>query len=294
MSVFDSIKKVFLKTDKAKGGSSLANNQPATKTVSGSTVLKTDSLNIANQEKLQQALKLGPAGQSKEAMQLVLSVLQDVPDNQQALGLAETILNTGYNSLGWLLINDPLLDSLFAQCSKCGAFWPVNPMYRFAGSVHISNPVGGKCPDCGKVLCRNCAVNEFGSLSCPNHEGAKRTMQPVLNPTGRQRRVTARSSKKNLAHAIILRQSPEPPRIAGYLTIVLEASCSEALTDKALITFQMYDSEITETAIIAFLSIQKITKNWPNYLDANKYEVNFEKFNDPDGGLCTLIRVYYS
>lgn|GEM_PF-4656537 len=300
MSFLSSIKKVFSKKSPSSPEQSRTPapppvvSQKTSPPATGSISKNNSQLSPANLEKYQQALKLGPGGQPAEAMKLVLSIMEEAPGNADVSSLAETILYAGYNQLGWMLINDPLLDPYFAQCARCGTFWPINPMYKMAAGLHISNPAGGKCDECGTVLCRNCAINNSGSLSCPNHGARTPIMKAVLYPTGRKRKVSPRSSVKKLAHAIILRQPPEPPRMAGFVLTILEAACSEALTDGGEISCRIYPGEVNETAVATYLMLQQTMSGWPNYLDSAKYEVNYGNFTDPDGGTSAVIRVYFS
>lgn len=293
MSLFDAIKKAITKR-KSRKPVSLTDNVdktiPSAKTPSFAPQDQ-NTLSTEHKEKLAQALQLGQAGSSREAMKLVLGVMEAGNINDEVINLAGTILYTGYNELDWLLKNDYLLDSLFSQCDQCNVFWPINPMYKFAKSVHISNPVGAICTECSKVYCRECAKNISGVLFCPIHGIG---LSPITSPTGRKRYVAERSSQKKLAHVIIVRNYPEPPRIPGYIRIMLESTCSAALTDQPLITFQMSHQKLDASNITVFLIVEQKMSNWPDYLDEKKYEVTFGNHTDPDGGEATVICVYFA
>ncbi len=243
------------------------------------------------QNKLSEANSLGQSGKPQEAMIMILKILEKEPANSSALELAARVLISGGESISKTISQDPLLDSLYAQCAKCGNSWLVDPLYKaFSGRMFITNPAGGKCLKCGKIYCRNCAGHSGIGLTCPDGHS---TLDPISEPNGRKRKIAARSSPKKLAQVAILRHAPDVLRPAGYIQLILESSCSEAFTDNAGISYQLQDKAPEQMDILAFLSIKGTINGWPNYLDTDKFDISYNTLTDSDSGKCTLVTVYY-
>jgi HEAT repeat protein len=259
--------------------------------VSKAALSPTESAEQSETEKmLSEASALAQSGKTQQAMILILKVLEKEPTNSRALDLAATVLMSGGASISQTITKDPLLDDLFAQCAKCGTSWVVNPIYKHTARLLVTNPAGGICPTCGKIFCRNCAAGSGTGLACPNDH---RNLNPISEPNGRKREIAPRSNPKKLALAAILRHAPDVPRPAGYIQLILESSCSEALTDKAVISYQLQDKAPEQMGILAFLSIKGKINGWPDYLDTEKYDILYNTLTDGDGGRCTLVKVYY-
>ena len=242
--------------------------------------------------RLQEALNLGQAGDYNTSLTLILQLLEDDPNNSEALNLAQTVLSIGDSNVAQSIRKDPLLDSVFAQCDKCDTSWVVDPTYKDAKRLVITNPAGGQCSRCGKVFCRNCAPSKDGGLICPNLQDENHKLDPVINPNGRTRRYVApRSRSERIEHVVVFLYPPPPPRLAGYSQIVLESMCSEALIDDARISMQVLE-EINTQTILVYLNLQGKANGWPDYLDQNKYEILHRDFDGPDGNKGVLVSVY--
>ncbi|MDP8219356.1 MAG: hypothetical protein P9M03_11600 [Candidatus Theseobacter exili] len=167
-------------------------------------------------EPLQESIdKAESAFQEKDfnsALKYLLEALDISPENNIAHDLTMNILYLGMSSsspcpISKGLLNDPILDPFFAECSNCQRFWAVNPFFEKAASLTVLNPVGGTCVQCNKVLCRNCIKSINGIITCPD---CGKRVSPLKTPNGRTRKVNIQSSK-NKPCAVLLFKSPTSP-----------------------------------------------------------------------------------
>ena len=117
------------------------------------------------QARINEAQNLFSANKYNDAMDQVIAVLDYQSENEDALNLAASIMLLGLRGssedpIRSSISNDPLLDNLFNQCNSCHRTWPGNPMYSLMENVFVTNPAGGRCPNCKKVWCRSCASSD--------------------------------------------------------------------------------------------------------------------------------------
>ena len=244
--------------------------------------------------KLREAEKLAQGGNPNEGMKIILQILENDNKNKEALESAKLIVGIEHDKIYNSILSDPLLDPIFAQCAKCGRTWSINPLFAQMNKsrLFVTNAIGGICPKCKNVYCRECAEKKGGHLACPNHRFGKPNLDILTIPNGRLNRYRAqRSRPKRLAHVVIFCYSPGPPRLPGYVQIILENMCSEAFTDRSRISAEIYD-EIDITTVMAFLSVRGQINGWPDYLNQEKFEIYTNDFEDPDGGKGLLVTVY--
>lgn len=223
------------------------------------------------------------------AMEKILKVLNEYPRNRSALDLAQNIVylcmsDTAGQKIPQMIIQDPLLDPIFAECSLCRAFWPVNPLLKDMADVVVTHPVGGKCETCGKVFCRKCAITDGLFLRCPQ---CNRQLGIIRTPTGRTRIPRKPETGKRIVQVCIFKEAPEPANMRSYIQLVLETLVPEALVTKDVgIYAETTHGEANQFYVIARTMIVK------PQLDLEKYDVITQNFTDKDGGRGMVLKVY--
>jgi len=194
--------------------------------------------------------QLSNQGMFRSAMDLIFEILDEIPDEELALKMANLLLYTNQSRSQAYAASEPLttrylldtrLDHLFCECANCNSTWTINPMAEFYGSTTVINPVGGYCPRCKNVFCRNCYKKKFwskkvgaGSIGyCPS---CNVQMEPIKNPNGRRPRQAARKSKP-MKLFIFLREGPVPPP-PEYLTKMIRLVSPEVLNDNPKLIVQ--------------------------------------------------------
>jgi hypothetical protein len=227
------------------------------------------------------------------AMNEVLAVLDVYPKNAQALSLAQSLLYLGLRAqvkerIPRSLFEDPLLDSLLSQCNRCHGCWPVNPMYKNAAGLAVTNPVGGRCPECEKVWCRTCAPGApGGGLSCPE---CGKGLEILREPTGRKRGLRPlKHPELNLVMAFVFKAPPEPRNEHSYITMVLDALCPDLFHSKARIHFLMGREGTDQNAAMAYSTVTAMKLG----IRPAEKRTFVESFTD-ETGPGTLITIYES
>jgi len=223
------------------------------------------------------------------AMQEILRVLNEYPHNRRALDLAQSILylcmgDTAEQRIPQMIIQDPLLDPVFAQCSQCRAFWPVNPSLKDMAHVVVMHPVGGVCETCGKVFCRKCAVTDGLFLKCPQ---CHVQLGVIRTPMGRTRIPRRVEATRKIVQVCIFKEAPEPPNMRSYVQLVLETLVPEALITKDVGIY----AETTQGEANQFYALARTMIVKPE-LDLEKYDVITQDFTDRDGGRGIVLKVY--
>lgn len=223
------------------------------------------------------------------AMEEILKVLNEFPHNRRALDLAQTILylsmsETAEQKIPQMVIQDPLLDPVFAQCSQCRAFWPVNPFLKDMPHTIVTHPVGGTCQTCGKVFCRKCAITDSLFLKCPV---CHIQLGVIRTPTGRTRVLREVETGKRIVQVCIFKEAPEPYNMRSYVQLVLEALVPEALRTKDVGIY----AETTHGEANQFYALARMMIVKPQ-LDLDKYDVITQNFTDKDGGRGIILKVY--
>jgi hypothetical protein len=223
------------------------------------------------------------------AMEEILKVLNEYPRNRSALDLAQSIVylcmsDTAAQKIPQMIIQDPLLDPIFAECSQCRAFWPVNPLLKDMAHVVVTHPVGGKCETCGKVFCRKCAITDGLFLRCPE---CNRQLGIIRTPMGRTRIPRKPETGKRIVQVCIFKEAPEPANMRSYVQLVLETLVPEALTTKDVgIYAETTPGEANQLYVLARTMFVK------PQLDLEKYDVITQNFTDKDGGRGMVLKVY--
>jgi len=223
------------------------------------------------------------------AMEEILKVLNEYPHNRSALDLAQSILyicmsDNAEQKIPQIIIQDPLLDPVFAQCSQCRAFWPVNPFLKDTDHIVVTHPVGGICGTCGKVFCRRCAVTDGLFLKCPQ---CQVQLGVIRTPTGRARIPRTVETTKKIVQVCIFKEAPEPPNMRSYVQLVLETLVPEALITKGVGIY----AETTRGEANQFYAMARTMIAKPQ-LNLEKYDVITQDFTDKDGGRGIVLKVY--
>jgi hypothetical protein len=225
------------------------------------------------------------------AIEEVMAVLDAYPHNREALDLASSILylcssDQSQEQIRPSVWNDPLLDNLFSQCHRCHRCWPTNPMYKdFAGQLTIMNPIGGRCPKCRKVWCRDCSRSGM-YLVCPD---CRMNTEVLKEPSGRRRGLSpSKHPGLKLRKACIFKAPPEPRNKTSYMSMVLDALCPEAFHDKPAIQYRTENQGLDERAALAFAYASARV----NGIHVDLEHSFQETFTDTDGGKGLLITFY--
>jgi hypothetical protein len=224
------------------------------------------------------------------ALDEIMAVLDVYPKNREARDLAQIILYLGSSARAEERLRpgigeDPLFDSLFNQCNRCHRSWPGNPMYKDVEHLTVTNPVGGRCPACGRVWCRQCADGQT-FLSCPEcHE----QLEIIREPAGRRRGLgPARHPDLKLLQAFVFKAPPEPRRASSYISIVLDALCPEFFQSGASIHFNTGEAGADDGAAIAYSYAYAMSKG----IECSAEHTFVERFSDADGGQGVLVTLY--
>jgi Flp pilus assembly protein TadD len=224
------------------------------------------------------------------ALDEVIAALDIDPRNGEALDLAGTILylcggSDSQERIRPSVAEDPLLDGLFNQCSRCHRCWPGNPTLKGEGQRVVFNPVGGRCPKCQKVWCRGCAPGEVG-LSCPE---CRVELEILTEPSGRKRGLRpAKRPDLTLRQVCIFKAPPKPRNATSYTTLVLDGLCPDAFHSDPEIYFHTGEEGVNEEA-----ATQIAIARWR----AKGIKVDFdhtfrESFTDADGGKGIMLTSY--
>jgi tetratricopeptide repeat protein len=226
------------------------------------------------------------------ALEEVIAVLDIDPKNVEALDLAGTILYLCADAHSQERIRpsvseDPLLDPLFSQCSRCHSYWPGNPMLKHLGGQQaVINPIGGRCPRCQKVWCRKCAHGEM-SLQCPECRVAVHILK---EPSGRKRGLLKPPKHPDLVlrQVCIFKAPPKPRNLNSYATMVLDALCPEAFRVDAGIHVRTGEEGNKLEAATAYAVARWMANGFK--VDS---ELTFrETFTDSDGGKGIILTFY--
>lgn len=225
------------------------------------------------------------------AMDEAIGVLDIDPQNSEALDLAGTILYLCASAQSQERIRpsvseDPLLDSLYNQCSRCHRCWPGNPMLKdFGGQQVVMNPAGGRCPRCQKVWCRECARSDM-RLSCPE---CRVELNLLKDPSGRKRGL--KSPKRPdlaLRQICIFKAPPKPRNPTSYTTMTVDALCPEAFHSDAEIYFHTGEEGTNEEA-----ATQSAVARWMSKGIKVPFDTTYrETFTDADGGKGIMLTLY--
>jgi hypothetical protein len=242
-------------------------------------------------ERLEVGRKLFSDLRYNSAMDEIIAVLDVFPHNRDALDLAGTILYmcSGVHSPEKIrpsLSNDPLLDGLFSQCTRCRQFWPANPMYKtFGGQLTVMNPVGGRCPKCANVWCRECARSGI-HLICPD---CKANLEILKEPSGRKRGLgAAKHPDLRLRQVHIFKSPPEPRNVSSYTTMVLDALLPEAFDSDVSIQFRAGSQGADQTSAVAYAFVHALMQG----LELSADHTFIEEFTDADGGKGIVVGIY--
>lgn len=227
------------------------------------------------------------------AMDEAIAALDIDPRCNDALDLAGNILYVcssadSQERIRPSVSEDPLLDGLFSQCTRCHRCWPGNPLLKMLGGRQVvMNPVGGRCPQCQKVWCRECARSDM-VLRCPE---CRMELALLKEPSGRKRGLrSAKRPELRLRQICIFKAPPKPRNANSYATMVLDTLCPEAFHSGVGIYFHTGAEGNNEQAATQFAIAR-----WM----ANGIKVPFEttlreSFTDADGGKGILLMMYES
>lgn len=225
------------------------------------------------------------------AMDKAIAALDIDPKDDEALNLAGTILYLcssahSQEKVRPSVSEDPLLDSLFNQCSRCHRCWPGNPTLKgVRGQVVVTNPAGGRCPKCQKVWCRECAPGEM-YLSCPECSVA---LEILKEPSGRKRGLhPAKRPDLMLRQICIFKAPPKPRNASSYATMTLDALCPDAFHSAAEVFVHTGEEGANEEAATQFAIARWMAKGIKV-----RFETTFrESFTDADGGKGIMLTMY--
>lgn len=186
--------------------------------------------------------QLTSQGKYRSAMDVIFEILEEIPNDAFALDLANTVLHAGMSRsnaqsaiepLTDLYIFDTRLDSLFCECSQCRATWVINPMLRMemGRKISITNPLGGYCPKCKKVICRNCAEKHRQGLGlstqvCPVCNTGLEMIREANGRTPRQ----SRRETTPIKFIVLIREGPVQPTLE-YMSEMFHLVSPEVFDD---------------------------------------------------------------
>ena len=98
---------------------------------------------------------------------------------------------TNRTSLPEELLAEPFLDTVWSQCDACTGTWLVPPSAVDERLIlEAPGQVGGRCPDCGRVMCAECARLTGARCVC-----MAARLDPLGRPTGRVSRAEPASAE---------------------------------------------------------------------------------------------------
>ena len=272
---------------------------PTTFNVSSNALRPTESYTV-DQELWDRVQKFRNQGKYRTALEEVLNVLAQKPDDEGTLRLAAATIGGSRSEqlqakepIPSGMLGDTRLDPIFTQCSRCkNTQWiSLNWMFDSGGHISVMSPVGLQCQECGYVMCRECLKtiqNKFGlgystySKICPNC-GQSALGAPVF-PTGRTS-TQMKHIKGILSRVLIFREGPLVPD-AEYIKEILENVYPEALTSSVIysafpVSFWPED-----------ISIYGITIALTQGIPLDEYDQ--ANGQDMDGNRLYFMRIYQS
>jgi hypothetical protein len=222
-------------------------------------------------------------------MDEIMAVLDVYPQNRVALEMAGKILHLCSRSdsperIHASTANDPLLDGLFSQCQGCFACWPANPILKNVAHVTVLNPIGGRCSNCKKVWCRNCARGE-DSLICPE---CRINLEILTAPSGRRRGLRpAKHPDLKLRQVYVFKAPPEPRNVSSFVMMVLDCLCPEALQSHVEVSFRTGNQGIDQTHAIAYAVVGAVDRG-VTILEDHTFVENFANEDGVSGIVVTI------
>lgn len=244
--------------------------------------------------------KLQSEGRFRTALQVILNILDEKPNDESALRLAVVILGGGrYEHLQakepipLSMRGDTRLDPIYTQCSHCNNSQWVSENWtvvEFALGLTVMDPIGVQCQECGYVMCRNCfGIQErpyfdleILSKECPNCRND--TLGVPVYPTGRTSRQLVHR-QRTLSRILIFREGPLVPD-AAYLHDMIEILYPDALTSNIPLTvFPVYPWPEDFSTHAQFMAL-----NQGIQLD----RCDLSEAKDKDGNRLFFVRAYRS
>lgn len=103
------------------------------------------------------------------------------------------------------LMDEPLLDTIFCQCTQCRHCWLLPPKVPPLRNIHV---LGAHCSNCDRVLCSKCTTfTSEGKCPC------RASLHPIRKPNGRSRKeiiVDGYGADDNSSPEVIQRSSQNP------------------------------------------------------------------------------------
>lgn len=132
----------------------------------------------ATRQQLAAASALAQEGRLRDGIQATLAVLNEDPHEPEAVQQLDLFLNMALRQSAPEpfdpgLLREPRVLARMKICAQCQRMWAPRGMASVLGliaaQVVIANPIGGKCPRCQRVFCRECATKDvLGTLHCPH------------------------------------------------------------------------------------------------------------------------------
>ena len=224
-------------------------------------VLRPTNFYAVDQELWDRVHKLRNEGEFQTALQEILDVLDEKPDDEGTLRLAAVTIGDSRSEqlqakepLPPSMVGDTRLDPIFTQCSRCKQNQWISLSWFLDGfadpdQMDVTNPAGLQCQRCGYVVCRDClkAIENksdrgYSTYSnvCPNC--GKTAMGSPVYPTGRTS-LQMKHTRRALSEVLIFREGPLVPD-DEYIRGILESVYPEALkADVAYRAFPVYPWE---------------------------------------------------
>ncbi|MBE7555703.1 MAG: hypothetical protein HS126_32030 [Anaerolineales bacterium] len=162
-------------------------------------------------------------GRYRTALDQIFPLLDRNPNDELALKLAASVLSVAFGPghkydppepITGDYFSDTRFDSVFCECEgvregqPCRRHWVPNPWLSEAMGVIMFDPVGGICPKCNKVFCRECSHNRKNQTF--NCQDCETRLVRILKPNGRTPQQTRRR-KERFKLVLMLHEGPVPP-----------------------------------------------------------------------------------
>jgi tetratricopeptide (TPR) repeat protein len=189
-------------------------------------------------------------------------------------------------------LGNPLLDQLFCECQKCRYTWMPNPLIN-ALDVSLMvrfSPLGGICPECHRVFCRECAraiksSSQASPQVCPY---CRVPLSPIGSPNGRTTRQTTRR-KQTLRLIIVFRQGPIPPD-SEYLTELFRRLSPEVLNQNPeIMAFPVFPWSIHDNDVLRKIAGVFASQNIS--IDTHIID-HYYQFLDDDSNHLYIVKIY--
>jgi hypothetical protein len=242
--------------------------------------------------------ELAKRGKLRSAMDNVLAVLDQDPENEQALWLAMIIFGAvtrtqqvnADEALGPKYWRDTRLDRIFAVCSRCRLrSWVPDECLSEYSTWVVSNPIGLQCRECGYVVCRVCLEELSGNsqnsvVACPNCR--KPALGKPVYPTGRNSLQLERFGRP-VQLVYIMREGPLPPTIQEVNKLLYQFS-PDPLSDDHELMFGPVEPWTDDIQKVGTFKLYGLMNKFD--LDSRLYQIGAAIVQDENGLRAGIFR----